>query len=379
MCFGKKEDQSTGELGPRPIPSQQPPAYAEAPVKAPQPPSQSLGGPSREAYDPPPGPPPPSSSKKPLADDNYAPPAGPPPPSSKKSALDDYAVPPAGPPPSQMEKPQQDWELAVPDTSLFPPPPDIFSGWDRSPATNATEAQAEAGELWCAQHPMIRPLTLDAPALEALREHNIRLMRPAVGYRGTLDAPARGVWAGKTEKSSGDSCLIGYPPLYAVTEHSPLATDRPKTIYYEVVIKNDSPRDEICLALGYTALPYPAFRMPGWHRGSLAVHGDDGHKYINDRWGGKNFTQPFKRGETYGIGMTFKPTQGRLEVEVFLTRNGRLSDQWNLYEETDQVQDLPVTGLEGFHDLSCAIGTFGWVSFEIVFDPARWAYKGVTL
>jgi len=38
--------------------------------------------------------------------------------------------------------------------------------------------------------------------------------------------------------------------------------------------------------------------MPGWQRGSLAVHGDDGRKYINDSWGGKDFTSSFKEGET---------------------------------------------------------------------------------
>ncbi|KAL2015832.1 hypothetical protein VTK56DRAFT_4700 [Thermocarpiscus australiensis] len=116
--------------------------------------------------------------------------------------------------------------------------------------------------------------------------------------------------------------------------------------------------------------------MPGWHRGSLAVHGDDGHKYVNDRWGGKSFTAPFAAGERYGIGMTFTVTPaGRIETEVFFTRQGREVGRWDLHEETDAEEDLPVTGLEGYHDLSCAIGTYGAVGFQVFFDPARWMFR----
>lgn len=141
--------------------------------------------------------------------------------------------------------------------------------------------------------------------------------------------------------------------------------------------------------------------MPGWHRGSLAVHGDDGHKFVNDRWGGKDFTAPFKKGEVVGIGMTFSPGAGAatsseeknkgkgsggpagagagagtvIETEVFFTRNGKLDGRWNLHESLDAETDLPVTGLEGYHDLSVAVGTFGQVGAEVVLDPRGWAYK----
>jgi hypothetical protein len=178
--------------------------------------------------------------------------------------------------------------------------------------------------------------------------------------------------------------MIAYPPLYTVTLHSPLSPHNPtrsKTIYYEIQLspshKENPRKGDICLALGFTALPYPSFRMPGWHRGSLAVHGDDGHKFINDRWGGKDFTTPFERGERLGIGMTFREVGGRIETEVFFTRQGREVGRWNLHEETDAEADLPVTGLEGYHDLSCAVGTSGLTGFEVVFDPGRWMYRPV--
>lgn len=143
--------------------------------------------------------------------------------------------------------------------------------------------------------------------------------------------------------------------------------------------------------MGFTAHPYPTFRLPGWHRACLAVHGDDGSKFINDRWGGKDFTSPFQPGETLGIGMTF--TQRNLQaspgydqaharteantpidVEIFFTREGRRTGGWNLHEEGDATEDLPVTGLEGLNDIYTAVGVFEKVEFEIVFRPGDWMY-----
>jgi hypothetical protein len=261
----------------------------------------------------------------------------------------------------------------VPDTSLFPPPPAIFSGFDRSPASNADEQQAIAGEEWCERYPLTAPMALNEPAKAALKAGNIRLIEPT-GFNGKLNWLSPGHWEGSTAKNTPDRCIISYPPLYAVNEHSPLRLGHAKTIYYEVKLRSDS--RNVCIGMGFTALPYPSFRMPGWHRGSLAVHGDDGHKYINDRWGGKTFTESFRKGDTYGIGMTLLPTGAdKPQVNIFFTHNGTRVGEWDLHEETDAEQDLPVTGLEGLHDLSCAIGTYDGVSFEVIFDPAKWKYK----
>jgi hypothetical protein len=337
--------------------------------------------PRDEIYAPPSGPPPSYISPPNHAssqESEYAPPPGPPPSHSEY-------LPPPGPPPSHIE-PYHDWQTAVPDTSLLPPPPSL--GNQRSSTNNATEIEAEQGEQWCRQYPLIGPVYLSSQAQSALQTGEVGLMVPRT-YRGKLDRISPGVWGGHTLRNSPDSCIISTAPLYSVHAHSPMIKGTPKTAYYEVKIARSN-RKEVSLALGFAAPPYPTFRLPGWHRGCLAVHGDDGSKFINDRWGGKDFTSPFKPGETVGIGMTFTkrnmdaaPSQGRaqtqvqtpINVEIFLTRNGKKTGGWNLHEEGDSVEDLPVTGLEGFHDLFAAVGTFEEVDFVIVFREQDWMYR----
>jgi hypothetical protein len=392
MCFGKDlkgEDPSSGinndHYNSRPVENKPRESFSKMP--------------NNDSYSPPTGPPPSHayhapttlSSNNPYATasgeyaapsgpppshiESYAPPPGPPPPHTE------YA-PPAGPPSKPKQEPYHDWETAVPDTSLLPPPPSV--GNQRSATNNATEQEAEQGDAWCNANPMRGPLALPAEALYAIQAGEIGVIKPR-SYNGSLDRPRPGVWAGKTKSNCPDSCISSAVPLYSVIAHSPLNTGQTKTIYYEVRI-NKRNRQEVSLAMGFAAPPYPTFRLPGWHRGCLAVHGDDGSKFINDRWGGNDFTAPFKSGETLGIGMTLSkdkmdapPAYGQaapapLDIEIFFTRDGRKTGGWNLHGERDAVEDLPVTGLEGLHDLYAAVGVFDNVEFEIVFSQGEWMY-----
>jgi hypothetical protein len=177
-------------------------------------------------------------------------------------------------------------------------------------------------------------------------------------------------------------------PLYSVSCHSQLPYKNKHTIYFEIRLLPGSRSSEISLGLGFVAQPYPPFRLPGWERASLGVHGDDGHRYVNDKWGGRDFTRPFRRGETVGIGMTFArkvtdpppvygelPVTAQMDVEVFFTRDGKREGGWDIHEELDAQEDLPVTGLEGTHDLYAAVGTFDAVEFEVRFAEEDWLYK----
>ncbi|KZZ89680.1 Concanavalin A-like lectin/glucanase [Moelleriella libera RCEF 2490] len=310
-----------------------------------------------------------SSSQKKEAD--YGPPPGPPPQKGRQEeAKDDWIRPPA---PDAGPRPQHDWQTAVPDTSTLPPPPAIFSGHDASPANNATNEEAHAGEMWCNQYPLSRPMT--SAAADGIEDMNsgITLLKPS-HFTGSMERLRSGAWLVSAGEDESDTCIISNPPLYVVEKHDPTSFHATKVIYYEVKLLEKSRSNNV--ALGFAARPYPPFRLPGWHRGSLAVHGDDGHKYINDRWGGKDFTAPFRQGEILGLGMAFMPAKTHKPVvRIFFTRNGEQEGAWDLHEETDAAQDLPVTGLEGFHDLGAAVGVFDGVKVEIRLDQRLWAYE----
>ena len=208
-----------------------------------------------------------------------------------------------------------------------------------------------------------------------------------------------GMWKGRTKSGCRDLCLIGDLPLYAA-QHERILLDPaqpfPKTIYYEVRIigmGRSGRSDESSLALGFCAQPYPTWRLPGWERGSLGVHGDDGRRFVSDDQGGKDFTRPFRAGQTVGLGMTFsRPSESRLsapvyppppdsaplgaqlKVDVFFTRNGERDNGWDLHEELD-VAELGVDGLDGRLDIYPAIGVFGGVDFEVIFNRAGWRWR----
>ncbi|KFY59625.1 hypothetical protein V496_05624 [Pseudogymnoascus sp. VKM F-4515 (FW-2607)] len=387
-------------------PSGPPPSHGDggyAPPSGP-PPSHSYEAPpgpppSQARYEPPSGPPPshvggyePPSGPPPSHIGGYEPPSGPPPshggyeaPSGPPPSHSEFAPPP-GPPPSQKPQeaaPYHDWQAAVPDTSLLPPPPSF--GEDRSSANNATQSEADRGENWCRERPLIAPAQLPQATISVVENGAVDLMRPSQ-YVGSVQKSRQGTWTCASKRKSPDSCLVSTMPLYSVVAHSPASLRRSKTIYFEVAISPRN-RSEVSVALGFVAQPFPPFRLPGWERGSLGVHGDDGNKYINDCWGGKGFTDPFKPGETIGLGMVLKPKKSEappaygepqpsevVDVEIFLTREGEKVGQWDLHEEADADQDRPVTGLEGGHDLFAAVGTFDEAAFEVRFDAKDWLY-----
>lgn len=310
-----------------------------------------------------------ASAKVPSNIDTYEAPVGAPPSQMKN---DEYC-PPAGPPPSQ-----HDWQNAVPDTSLLPPPPTM--GNDRSPTNNATADQAERGLRWTRAHPLTKA---GAATVSQPREHKLS-MPPSLPPARQL---APGHFAITSARGTSDCCIVEEWPIYLANTHSPIRTGKTKTIYFEVSIHRKA-LEEVDLGLGFVALPYPPFRLPGWDRGSVGVHGDDGNRYVNDRWGGKDFTQPFRPGQTVGIGMIFSvreselppayndnPEAAQIDVEVFFTRDGKREGGWNLHEATDANQDMSKVGLEGLHDLYVAVGVFHENNFEIKLDPKLWLYR----
>lgn len=334
---------------------------------------------------PPQGPPPSSSSDAPPA---YQPPPGPPPgwTGDKKGpppGSDEEFAPPPGPPPSHQseekedEPPPYDPWLAVPDASFLPPPPSIRD--ERSPGANATWNDAAKGHAWCRRTPLWPAQPPNAHTLERQQAGDIYLTAPPASHTNVRNLQLSRPGAGRTRIRTAPTCIdtvfLSDLPVYAA-----LAPVKPRTVYFELtVLAMGAGREEAGIALGFLAPPYPSWRLPGWHRASVGVHGDDGRRFVDDSYGGVDFVAPFRKGETVGIGMTFSPPAyagGRTGVRCFFTRNGREEGSWDLHEEVDSKADVgDVAGLEGQRDVLGAVGCFGGCEFEAVFAASGWRYR----
>lgn len=322
----------------------------------------------------------------PPSEKDFKPPPGPPPGYAQPSRSSEVFAPPPGPPPSagmatsnnaDTQPPgYADW-MAVPDTSQLPPPPSI--AYEESPTANATALSADEAQAWCLAHCLDRPRHLLSHETLRLSRYDINFAPPQRSFFGNSQQSALGTWRIRTTTSCNDTIRITDLPLYSALEDNVNITSRLKTIYFEIKVIRmggfgwSGEEADGGIAIGFVATPYPHWRLPGWERASLGVHGDDGRRYVHNNLGGQDFTTSFKDGEVVGIGMTFSPPGG---VEVFFTREGERAGSWNLHEERDRDDGGGgVEGLEGGSDLYAAIGMFGGVDFETRFRRDQWLYR----
>lgn len=364
--------------------------------------------------------------------------------------------PPPGPPPSNREQgdhcqtstqgdqpppPYHDW-TSIPDTSLLPPPPPLMQ--DYSSTSNASFGDAEAAHAWCANHPVHAPRIAHASVIEGVRSGrngmkyppgfaergwSLKPLDPTLLQPNTLGAtptsayqilsPSNSSSIASYNSNSGpttsrhflqkfshsysitpsDAAWLSTLPLYLAATSNPLSPhfmlpkSVPYTIYFELTpLKYHSPDSTV--SIGFAALPYPTNRQPGWHRASIGIHSDDGNRYVNNSWGGREFTAPFREAEAVGLAVRFSPerfvesqtssdksktTQSQWEVtselprcktRAYLVRNGIVSGTWDMDEERDAEKDEGVAGLMGEVDLYAAVGVFGDVDVEVRFYTA---------
>jgi hypothetical protein len=256
----------------------------------------------------------------------------------------------------------------------------------RSPAANADYDDAARAHAWCRQNPLWRAQDHDGGLIERIQAGDLRLTCPPNTTDVTQYQPSMGRSYVRTSEGISDTIMLSDIPIYAANAQSPMSTGRPTTLYFELHVMAMGDRYgtgknvESGIAIGFAAAPYPAWRLPGWHRGSLGVHGDDGRRYVDNSYGGFEFTSPFKKGEVVGIGMTFHPPihgdRVSTRCQVFFTRNGKQDGSWDLHEERAVDADAgDIVGLEGDHDLLAAVGVFGCVEFETVFNEQEWLYR----
>ncbi|KAL9087931.1 MAG: hypothetical protein Q9159_003373 [Coniocarpon cinnabarinum] len=236
--------------------------------------------------------------------------------------------PPQGPPPSRVSHADQqppppsyeDWMAVTenPSSAGLPPPPTIH--YEDSPNHNASELEERQADAWCRQYPLFQPARFDNDVCLNIfyGKSSIVPLDPSMARQG-LRVERTGATQIMKTKSPMYQCLRSQSPLYSAL-HSPSRGARSFTAYFEVrLVKVDRKSDVV--AIGFFAPPYPAFRLPGWQRASIGIHGDDGRRYVNDTCGGMDFTKPFRTGEIIGLGMTFEQKQSKSQGLPFMMKS----------------------------------------------------------
>lgn len=364
---------------------------------------------------PPPGPPP---------GHNYmasaGPPPGPPPShfSNNTQNFFESAQHPSGPPPNHTSS-TGDMD-ALPSYSLISADQQSRLPTYGEPSqlsqlgykySQAPDDERDMGQFFSKIFPIYPPLVISGEQYEQMSTHRLKLVAPPrvpeyefpkplrhstrfkggdIKYVSAYGNEAQDHTFIQTKNGTKDIYFVSNWPLYShdlaerklfplmySSASSPDPT--PSIMYFETLITSIGNPEENIVAVGFTCLPYPEYRQPGWHRGSLAVHSDDGHRYVNDSEDGIDFTTSFgDTGTVVGIGMDMK------RMAVFFTRNGKWEREWSLIEDLNNRSTRPereftqggIEGLQGDKDIYAVVGVFGKVGVQVNLNgPFR--YKGI--
>ncbi|ANB13014.1 Ear1p [Sugiyamaella lignohabitans] len=108
------------------------------------------------------------------------------------------------------------------------------------------------------------------------------------------------------------------------------------------------------VSIGLTTKPYPTFRLPGYHRYSVA-YDSEGLKRINQPFSAPHYGPPLQHGDVVGVG--YKPRTGT----VFFTRNGKKLEE---ALHGMRMNLFPTVGATGPATVVVNLGQAGFVYIE---------------
>ena len=273
-----------------------------------------------------------------------------------------------GPPPAYSFVPPGFSAPSISSSANFShrPPPDLHHMF--SPVNNASGDAFSAGAHFCGVHPLAPPLvSACSDSLTRVLEAEI-VMNPEPPHRHvsitTTQSHPPMTTIRVTKKNCPDTNILSQHPLYLARYHHPSPTNPVVVFGYNLTITGLPIGVDNVIAMGFACMPYPHFRLPGWHRGSLAIHSDDGRRYCNDGFGGIEFTRPFSQGDHLGLGLVMRWVtaangEGMVESEVVFLRDGKREGGWVVREEVEEGREDPEIGLIGDRDVFAAVGVSG--------------------
>ncbi|KAF1986304.1 SPRY-domain-containing protein [Aulographum hederae CBS 113979] len=147
---------------------------------------------------------------------------------------------------------------------------------------------------------------------------------------------------------------------------SNLPIPKQNEVYYFEAKIYDKPENTL-LSIGVTTKPYPLFRLPGWHKHSLA-YTSTGVRRHNQPFHATPYAPPYVQGDVIGVG--YRPRTGT----VFFTRNGKKLDDVAHGLKTQNF--FPTVGANGPCQVHVNFGQLGFVFIEA--NVKKWGLAPMT-
>ncbi|KAL1963627.1 hypothetical protein VTN77DRAFT_7948 [Rasamsonia byssochlamydoides] len=145
-----------------------------------------------------------------------------------------------------------------------------------------------------------------------------------------------------------------------------LPVPKQNDVYYWEAKIYDKPESTL-ISIGMTTKPYPLFRLPGFHKTSVAYQ-STGHRRYNQPFTATNYGPEFSQGDVIGVG--YRPRSGTL----FFTRNGKKLD--DVVHGLKSPNFFPTVGANGPCSVHVNFGQMGFVFIEA--NVKKWGLAPMT-
>ncbi|KAL2074729.1 hypothetical protein VTL71DRAFT_8508 [Oculimacula yallundae] len=137
-------------------------------------------------------------------------------------------------------------------------------------------------------------------------------------------------------------------------------------VYYWESKIYDKPESTL-ISIGVATKPYPLFRLPGWHKYSVA-YTSTGHRRYNQPFSGPTYGPQFVQGDVIGVG--YRPRTGT----IFFTRNGKKLE--DVAHGLKSQNLFPAVGANGPCSVHVNFGQSGFVFIEA--NVKKWGLAPMT-
>ncbi|KAL4895686.1 concanavalin A-like lectin/glucanase domain-containing protein [Aspergillus ambiguus] len=145
-----------------------------------------------------------------------------------------------------------------------------------------------------------------------------------------------------------------------------LPVPKQNDVYYWEAKIYDKP-DHTLISVGMTTKPYPLFRLPGFHKTSVAYQ-STGHRRYNQPFTPTPYGPPLLQGDVIGVG--YRPRSGT----IFFTRNGKKLEEVAHGQKTPNF--FPTVGANGPCSVHVNFGQMGFVFIEA--NVKKWGLAPMT-